>query len=43
MDALAANVELKSSAFEIRKIKGVLFLELGSTEKAKSHNKNAGI
>ena len=41
MDALAANIELKSSAFEISKIKGVLFSRISrrvifSPEKAKS-------
>ena len=41
MDALAANVELKSPAFEISKIKGVLFSRISrravfGLEKAKS-------
>ena len=41
MDALAANIELKSPAFEISKIKGVLFSRISrrvilGPEKAKS-------
>ena len=41
MDAFTANIELKSSAFEISRIKGVLFSRISrrvifSPEKAKS-------